>query len=296
MTAAAWGHLAMFTFAVLVSGSYSASALAAPHMDPAALTLLRFAIATAILSCVLLVMVRRKPDLWSRQALAAPWRYVVLGGLLGFYFVLLFKGLPLSDPTSAALLFATTPLMSAGIGRVLLHQRAPFRVLAPLLIAAAGAVWVIFRADLSALLAFDLGEGEAIIFLGCVLHAFYTPMIRRLNRGESTPVFTLGMMMGGVIVLVVFGARGVIEADWAELPLVVWVSVAYIAVFASTICFLLMQFAALRLTAAKTMAYIYLVPSGVVVIEGALGHGWPETAILPGIVATIVALLMLLRD
>ena len=104
------------------------------------------------------------------------------------------------------------------------------------------------------------------------------------------------MMLGGIVFVALVGARSVISTDWTALPLVVWVSVAYLATFASALSFLLMQYAAMRLTAAKTMAYIYLVPSGVVVIEGALGHGWPELAILPGIAATIIALLMLLRE
>ena len=51
---------------------------------------------------------------------------------------------------------------------------------------------MIFRADLAALKAMAIGRGEAIYFVGCVAHAAYAPLIRRLNRGEPAVVFTFG--------------------------------------------------------------------------------------------------------
>jgi len=286
----------MLTFALIVGGSYSISAIAAPHIAPAAIILARFGLAAGIMAGVILAIGRRDPALWSKAAFTAPWRYLVLGGLLGFYFVLLFEALPMIGPTSAAVMFALTPLMSAGFGRALLGQHAPLRVMVPLLIAGAGAIWVIFRADLDALLAFNPGEGEAIFFVGCVSHALYTPMVRRLNRGEPVTVFTLGMMLGGLLVVGAYGFHDLLQTEWSALPGVVWFALAYLSILAAAISFFLLQFAALRLTAAKSMAYIYLVPSLVVLVEGALGHGWPAPAILPGIAATVIALLMLLRD
>lgn len=290
------GHLAMLGFAAIVSGSYSVSAIAAPHIDPAAITFLRFALAAAIMAATVAVLTRKGAALSTANALTALWRYPLMGGLLGLYFVLLFEGLPLSDATSAAVLFAATPLMSAGFGRVLLGQGAPLRVMIPLLIAGFGSIWVIFRADLDALLAFEIGQGEAIIFAGCVAHALYTPMIRKLNRGEPAPVFTLGMMLGGLLVVGLYGAGAMLETDWRAIPGFVWVSLAYLSIAASALSFFLLQYAALHLTAAKTMAYVYLIPSLVVLWEGLIGHGWPALAILPGVAATTLALLLLLRE
>ena len=296
MSPTSHGHIAMLLFAALVSASYSVSAIAAPHIDPAAITILRFALAAAIMASVVAVMAGRGVALSTDRALTSLWRYPLMGGLLGLYFVLLFEGLPLSNPTSAAVLFAATPLMSAGFGRILLGQGAPLRVLIPLLIAGLGSIWVVFRADLTALLAFEFGEGEAIIFVGCAAHALYTPMIRKLNRGEPALVFTLGMMLGGLLVVGLYGATAMLETDWRAIPGFVWVSLAYLSVAASALSFFLLQYAALRLTAAKTMAYVYLIPSLVVLWEGLIGHGWPAIAILPGVAATTVALLLLLRE
>ena len=45
LTDAQRGHLAMLVFSALVAGSFSLGALAAPYVDPAALSALRFLLA-----------------------------------------------------------------------------------------------------------------------------------------------------------------------------------------------------------------------------------------------------------
>ncbi len=57
-----------------------------------------------------------------------------------------------------------------------------------LLIGALGALWVVFRADIATLRQFAGGRGELIYFWGCMAHAVYTPLVRKLNRGESAVV------------------------------------------------------------------------------------------------------------
>lgn len=107
----------------------------------------------------------------------------MLGGLFGIYFVLMFEGLKTAPPVSAAAVFTLTPVMAGVFGWLLLRQVTTARMALALAIGAAGALWVIFRADVAALLAFEVGQGEVIYFFGCLSHAIYTPMVARLNRG-----------------------------------------------------------------------------------------------------------------
>ena len=165
-----------------------------------------------------------------------------------------------------------------------------------LAIGAAGALWVIFRGDLAALKAFEIGRGETIYFGGCVAHAIYTPMVRKLNRGEPAVMFTFGTLIAGAVLLTLVGARDLGAVDWGGLSPLVWVTLVYLAVFASSATFVLLQFATLRLPSAKVMAYTYLTPSWVILWEVALGNGAPGAIILGGVLLTIVALGMLLRD
>ncbi len=289
--AQAQGHLAMLLFSALVAGSFALGGMVANEIAPLALNALRFAIAGVAVGTVAYLSGGLR-----RSALVAPWRYLLLGGLFAIYFVLMFEGLKTSPPVSSAAVFTLVPAMAGVFGWFLLRQRMTPRMALALGIGGAGALWVIFRADLAALLAFDVGRGEVIFFFGCIAHAVYTPLVRRLNRGESAVVFSFGTLVAGAILLALVGARDIAATDWGALRPLVWITILYVALGASAITFVLVQFATLRLPSAKVMAYTYLVPTWVIGWQAALGNGWPPLMIGGGIVLTVLALMLLLRD
>ena len=285
------GHLAMLAFSALVAGSFSLGVLAAPHIDPGALSVVRFALAGILVGVAALITTGI-----SRQAFAAPWRYLVLSALLACYFVLMFEGLKTAPPVSAAAVFTLTPVMAAGFAWLTLRQRLTGRMALALVIGGMGALWVIFRADLSALMALEIGRGEVIYFFGCVAHAAYAPLVRKLNRGEPAVVFTFGMMMAGTMLLAIYSWPAVMATDWAALPGIVWVTLVYVSVAASALTFVLLQYASLRLPAAKVMAYTYLVPSWVILWEIVLHGAVPPGLVLVGVALTILALFLLVKE
>lgn len=285
------GHLAMLLFSVAVAGSFSLGVMVANLADPKAITFARFVIA----ACIIAAAVWAGPG-FRRSDFKAPWRYLVLGGLFTFYFVLMFEGLKTAPPVSASAVFTLTPMISAIFGYVLLAQVTTHRMALALTVAASGALWVIFRADLAAVLAFDIGRGEAIYFIGCVSHALYTPMVRKLNRGEPAVVFTFGSLVAGGMILGLISVPSLGATNWLALPPIFWITLAYISIFATAASFFLLQFAVMRLPSAKVMAYTYLVPSWVIVWEWALGHGLPPLSVAIGVLATVLALVLLLKD
>ena len=285
------GHLAMLTFSALVAGSFSLGGLMANDIDPAAFTALRFCLAAVFVGA--LAQMRGG---FEAGSFSAPWRYGVLGGLFGIYFVLMFEGLKTAPPVSAAAVFTFVPLMAAGFAWVLLRQVLTGRMALALAIGGAGAIWVIFRADIGALLAFNVGQGEAIYFVGCICHAIYTPMVRRLNRGESAVTFSVGTAVAGGGLVLAYAWSDVWAVDWINLPAMVWITLFYTAFFATAFTVVLLQFATLRLPSAKVMAYTYLTPTWVILWEIALGNPLPPLLILGGVALTILALLLLLRD
>lgn len=285
------GHAAMLLFSALVAGSFSLGSMAANDIAPAALNAARFFIAALVIGAAA----------WAttgvpRSAFQAPWRYLVLGGLFATYFVLMFEGLKTAPAISAAAVFTLTPVMAAGFGFVLLRQITTWRMALALVIGAFGALWVIFGGSLSAAMDLQIGRGEVIYFWGCVAHAVYTPMVRRLNRGEPAVVFTLGMLLAGGLILLIYGWGDIRATNWLALPGIVWITLFYIAIAASAVTFVLLQFAVLHLPAAKVMAYTYLTPSWVILWEIALGHTPPPGLVLVGVGLTILALAILLKN
>lgn len=285
------GHLSMLLFSALVAGSFSLGSMVANEISPVALTAVRFALAATVMGCFALAT-----SGVPRRTFAGPWRYLVLGGLYVIYFVSMFEGLKTAPPVSASAVFTLTPVMAGIAGWILLRQVTTPRMALALAIGAVGALWVIFRADWAAARAFDIGRGEIIFFWGCIAHAVYPAVMRRLSRGEPAAAFTFAVVLAGGIVLTALGWSEIVATDWAGLPAIVWITLVYVSVFATAGTFLLVRIAAVRLPASKVMAYTYLTPSWVILWEIALGHGAPPALVMVGVALSAAALVMLLRD
>jgi len=291
MSDAMRGHLAMLVFSGLIAGSFALGSMAVPHIAPTALNSVRFILASCLVAAVAVGAVGIR-----REALRAPWRYIVLGTSMGLYFVLMFEGLKTAPPVSVAAVFTLTPILSGLFGFLLLRQIMTPRMSLALSIGAVGALWVIFRADWRAVGAFEVGRGEIVYFWGCVAHAAYIPLVRKLNRGEPAVVFSLGAMAAAALLITLAGWRDIVATDWAALPVIVWVTIGYTTIFATALSFILVQYASLRLPSAKVMAYTYLTPSWVILWQAALGQGVPRVLVMAGVALTAVALFLLLRD
>jgi drug/metabolite transporter (DMT)-like permease len=287
------GHLAMLLFAVLIAGSFSFGGLAARYMEAEPLMLWRY-ILTVVVMATLAFGAFKVPTALPKQA----WRFLLLGGLIAIYMLTMFMALEFTSPVATGAVFTLMPLLSAGFALPILGQRTRPGVLAGLVIAAAGAVWVIFRGDIAAILAFDVGAGEMIFFVGVVCHALYVPLIRRFDRGEPAVGFGFWVTVGATLWLVPPGIRGLVETDFSALPLAVYAAVTYLAVVTTAGTFLLLQYASMRLPASKLLGYGYLTPSFIILLEGMLGHGWASMPVLAGALVTAcgLALMALLPD
>lgn len=284
------GHLAMLVFSGLVAGSFSLGGRIANEIDPMALTAIRFALAAVVVFVIALATKQIE-----RETFQAPWRFLFLGALFAMYFVLMFEGLRTAHPVSTAAVFTLTPVMAAGFGWLVMRQVTNRAMALGLCLGGVGALWVIFRGDIEALLGFDVGVGELIFFIGCIAHALYIPMVPKLSRGEGVFAAAFGTMAGGAIAVALVGAGRIAQTEWSSLPFQVWLVLGYLVVFASVASISLIQFASLRLKAANVMAYTYLIPSWVILWEFVLADDVPALVIVPGIVLTIFALVVLLR-
>ena len=291
MAPSARGHFAMLLFSLLIAGSFSFGSRIANMMDPIALMALRFAFSGILVGA----LAWAGPGI-RRSHLVAPWRYLALGGLFAAYFVFMFEGLKTAAPVSASAVLTLVPIMTAFFGYLLLGQRISGRIFLALLVGAIGAIWVIFDGQFSALLRFQIGRGEAVYFVGCVAHAIYSPMARKLNRGEPNVVYTFGMIVAGFAILLSLGLPELRSADWSGFPAIFWIGLGYLAVFSSSVTFLLLNYASMNLPSGKVMAYSYLTPSWVVVLELFLTGTVPHAAILAGVLATVASVMILLRD
>lgn len=279
------GHLAMLLFAALIAGSFSVGDLAVPHLEPAALNSLRFFLGALLMGVVAFSITGSVPP-FPKQA----WRFAILGALMAAYFVLMFVALKISSPVSTGAVFTLIPMMSAGFGWLFLRQTTRPIVLFSLLIAAAGAVWVIFRGDIYAIMNFEIGKGEAIFFIGCAGHAAYVALVKKFTQGEATSVFAFYSLSATWLWITLVAIPEILTTDWTALPSIVWIGIAYLVIFTTATTFFLLRYAAVRLPASKVLSYGYLTPSFIILIEGLIGHGWVSLSVMAGALVTALAL------
>lgn len=277
----------MILFAVLVAGSFSFGAIAVPYLEPAPLNAARFALGAAVMGGVCFAMLGRIPKP------QAPWRFVILGALMALFFITMFTSLKMTTPVSSGAVFTLMPLMAAFFGWLFLGQVPRALVMASLLVAASGALWVIFRGDLGALASLDIGRGELIFMAGVAGHAAYAPLVRRFNRGEPLVAFTFWSLVAIGTWIAIYGVRDIASTDWSAVPFVAWATIVYLAIFTTALTTFLVQFATMRLPASKVLAYNYLTPGFIILIEGLLGHGWASPTVLIGAAITICGLLVM---
>ncbi len=284
-------HVAMFAFAFLISTSFTVGQAITDAVDPAALTFLRFLMALSIFAALLKAGGEGFGLPGGRDMLRYGW----LALLVVTYFVAMFEALRWTDALSTGAVFTLTPLITAVMSRIFLGQRLTAGEGIALIVAGAGALWVMFGGDIEKLARFAIGKGELIFLFGATAYAAYSPSVRKLNAGEPLARLTFWTLAAGCVLLAVYGWRPITQTDWASVPWPVYLGIAHLAVFTTAISFYLIQYASLDLPSAKVMAYTYLIPAFVLAQTLILGAPWPGASVIAGVAVIAAAMVLLQR-
>lgn len=162
-------HGLMVLATVLVATSFPVGAAITHGLDSVVLTLLRFGLAALVFAAVVA---------W-RYGLPWPgWRdlgrYSMISACLVGFFWGMFAALRYTSVLNTATIFTLTPAITAAVSAILLRERLGRATRLALPVGIVGAVWVIFRGDMGAQLAMDLGRGDAIFLAACIAMGCYT--------------------------------------------------------------------------------------------------------------------------
>jgi drug/metabolite transporter (DMT)-like permease len=281
----------MLVSAFLVSTSFTVGKAITPFLDPVALTLIRFLLATLLFAPY--VHHTFGLSLPSRSALI---RYGLISGALVGFFWLMFLALRITNPLNTGVIFTTVPGISGLYSWFLVRERLGVPRMLALLLAMIGALWVIFEGSLERLLTLQLNRGDLLFFGGCLLMALYMPLVKRLHRGEPMAVMTLWILVTGSCWLLLFALTRLPSVPWAAIPAQVWLGIAYLSVFTTIVTFFISQWATLHLGPTRVMAYSYLYPPLIVLIEWLLHRTLPPLTTLVGVLIILPAMVIVQKN
>lgn len=247
--------------ALFWGGTFIAGRQLAPLLDPYAAAFLRFALASLLLTGWVYVRHRGLPGIDVRQAAA-----IVLLGATGVfaYNLFFFSGLHSVEAGRAALIIALNPVVIA-VGSTWFYREtlSPRQVIG-IGLSLLGAVIVIGRGDLAALLRGAVGRGE-LLLLGCVLSwVAYTLLGRRLLR-RITPLVAVAYasLAGTSMLALLVAARGGLDLGLLS-HAAVWLNIGYLALFGTVLAFVWYYNGVHAAGAGRAAQFINLVPvSGV---------------------------------
>jgi drug/metabolite transporter (DMT)-like permease len=283
-------HGLMLLATVLVATSFPVGAAITHGLDSVVLTLLRFSLAALVFA----------PIVAWRYGLPWPdWRdlarYSVISACLVGFFWGMFAALRFTSVLNTATIFTLTPAITAAVSAVLLRERLGRAARVALPVGMVGALWVIFRGDMGALLAMDLGQGDAIFLAACIAMGCYSPLLKLLHRGEPMARVTFWTLVTGAGWLFLLSAGRLGAVGWTTVPVAVYGGIAYLAVFTTLITFFIFQTSVAVIGPTRVMSYTYLNPVLVVLIGIGFGEPLPALTTYPGLVLIVGATVILQR-
>ena len=281
-------HLLALLVTLLVAGSFIASAALSGSIHPISLTLLRFVAAAGLLAPVILYN-----KTYRLGVLKALPRAMVMSLFFSIFFLCMFEALKTTSALNTGTLYTLVPLMTAIFSWFIFKEKISLPMYPVYLLGMVGTLWVIVGGDIKTLLAFSFNIGDAIFIAGCISMVLYSISMKLLYRNDEMIVIVFCTLLCGALWMLV--ALLVLEQplQWSLLSSNSFYNMAYLAVFATLTSTFLIQKTTIVLGPTRVMSYIYLSPVFVALIMWILEGKAIPTAVLPGMLLSIAATVIL---
>jgi drug/metabolite transporter (DMT)-like permease len=284
-------HWLMLLSTMLIATSFPVGAAITSELDPAIMMFLRCIVAAAVFA----------PYVFLKNGLSLPTRsaalrYVALSLPMVVFFWCLFKGLRSTSALNSSAIFTFFPVFTALFALLINREKISRNRSLAIGLGSIGALWIIFRGDLNALLSLGLNQGDLIVFAGVVVLGIYGPLVKLLYRGEPQEIMTFWTLVAGSIWLMLLSGTDLLSIQWGEVEPKVYFGILYLAVATTLITFFIGQIGAIRLSPTKASAYSFLTPAIVIGLNLLAFATAVEWQALPGILLVSAAVIVIQRE
>lgn len=287
----------MIVACVFWAGAFIAGKSSIGSFGPWSLTFYRFFFASIILFPVLYMTSRESLKLNREQ-----WKVAVILGFVGMlgYHVFFFTALKYTTASSASMLAATNPIMTAILLAIFYKEKLSWPKLGLLLLALLGVALTITNWHLDTLLDMKRNIGELIMMVAVLCWAGYSILVKKYIHLFKPIVMTAYAFLTCTVMVLPFALyEGLVKDSVAATP-TAWLSALYMAFFASVLGYWIQQSSIQKIGPAKTNIFINLVPVfSLVLAYFLLGENIPVTKMISGgmiIVAVVLFNLLNLKS
>ena len=271
-----------------MASSFIVSGKLLPYANPIASTGLRFILA----SLLMLPFIYR--GYVRILTLSLLLKYAVISLFLVLFFLGMFESLKTTTPMRTSVIYTLLPLLSVLFTFMALRQLTPKRQLLGFILGTIGAIWVLLIFNQDSPLQQQWYRGDSIFLLACCCLALHVVLIKKWTSDvpPAQGAFYV-MFIGGLILLpflLLFGDLQ--QVGWHQDEF--WQVLLYLTVFTTMATFFLQQRLLKKVGPNHLLAYTYLLPGLVVMLQGYINIAQLYSS-LPGIILTFLALYLISR-
>jgi drug/metabolite transporter (DMT)-like permease len=251
-------YILMVLAAIFWSGAFITGKIAVREFSALSLTFFRFLFALPLIFLILRI---REPEKWKPQK--TQWVPLITLGIIGtfLYHALFFSSLKYTTAINSSLIGAMNPMVTTFLAILFFREKVtPLRILG-ILLSFIGVFLIVTNGDLQILTTLRFNYGDILMFIAVWCWATYAVISRRyMQKYQLTPLMTTAytFLVCTIVALPLFLWEK--PFNIINISLAGWLSILYMAIFASVLGYMFQLLAIQYIGAAKASIFINLVP------------------------------------
>ena len=249
-------YILMTMSALFWSGAFIAGKVSVLYFSPVQATFYRFLFASIIIFIVLNIKEPKNVKINRKQI-----RMALTLGLVGMvgYHLLFFEALKHTSATNASMIAAMNPMLTAFFSSIIVGEKLGYKKIVFLAFAFTGVILTITNWNFDIIMSMQFNIGDIIMVAAVTCWALYAILVKKFMPYFSPLQLSTYSFISCVLLLMpLYMYQGFDHVSKVELG--GWISVLYMAIFATVIGYLIQQISIKKIGASSTSIFINLVP------------------------------------
>lgn len=192
--------------------------------------------------------------------------------------VMFFEGLNLTTPINASIIMVTVPILVLVASSVILKERMTRNRIAGISLGFAGAAYLILNSGSFSFSA-NTFVGNLFVMINATSYGIFLVLVKPLMAKYEPIIIMKWLFTFGLIYVIPISFYLLDEADYANIPTNIWLSVLYVIVFTTVLAYFLNNYSLKNISPTMNSAYIYLQPFLATIVSLIIGQDnltWSE--------------------